>query len=62
LGLPVHRVSDREERLLLVGQKIPAPLGLQGFVGAVKILGPTEKFIALGKVSERLLQPTVVFA
>jgi tRNA pseudouridine55 synthase len=61
LGLPLHRVSHREERLLLVGQKIPAPLNLQGFSGFVKVLGPTEKFIALGRVSERLLQPAVVF-
>lgn len=61
LGLPVHRVNDREARLLLVGQRIPAPLGLQGFGGVVKILGPTEKFIALGKVAERLLLPAVVF-
>jgi tRNA pseudouridine55 synthase len=61
LGLPLHRVSQREERLLLVGQKIQAPLGLHGFCGLVKVLGPTDKFIALGKVSERLLQPAVVF-
>jgi len=61
LGLPLHRVSQREERLLLVGQKIPAPLSLQGFCGFVKVLGPTERFIALGKVSERLLHPAVVF-
>lgn len=61
LGLPLHRVSQREERLLLVGQKIPAPLNLQGFCGLVKVLGPTEKFIALGRVSEHFLQPAVVF-
>ena len=62
LGLPLHRVNHVEERLLLAGQKIPAPLHLQGFVGFVKVLGPAERFIALGRVSERLLQPTVVFA
>ncbi len=61
VGLPIHRVDLREERLLLFGQKILAPLGLQGVEGFVRVLGPTERFIALGRVEGRLLLPAAVF-
>ncbi len=61
LGLPVHRVNLKEESLLLFGQKIPAPLGLQSQEGLVKVLGPSDRFIALGRVEGRLIHPAVVF-
>lgn len=60
-GLPVLRVDHREERLILFGQKIPAPMSLQGHAGPVKIVAPSERFIALGKVEARQVQPAVVF-
>ena len=61
LGLPVHRVNAREERLLLFGQDVPAPIGLQGAGGFVKVLNPSERFIALGRVEGRLVHPAAVF-
>jgi tRNA pseudouridine55 synthase len=61
LGLPVFRAGFREERLILFGQKVVVPLDLQGYEGPVKVVGPTERFLALGRVEGRQLQPTVVF-
>jgi tRNA pseudouridine55 synthase len=61
LGLPVHRVTHREERLILFGQKIPAPAPLYGLEGPIRILGPSERFLALAKVEGVQIQPTVVF-
>ena len=61
VGLPVHRVNAREERLLLFGQNVPAPLGFQGLEGFVKVLGPSDRFIALGRVEGRLIHPAAVF-
>ncbi len=60
-GLPVLRVDHREERLVLFGQKVPAPVTLQGYGGPVKVVGPSGRFIALGKVEARQVQPGVVF-
>jgi tRNA pseudouridine55 synthase len=62
LGLPVHRVTHREERLILFGQKIPAPVQLHGLEGPIRILGPSERFVALAKMDGVQIQPTVVFA
>lgn len=61
LGLPVHRTDDREERLLFNGHKVPAPLALQGHPGFVKVVGPEGRFIALGRVEARHIQPYAVF-
>ncbi len=61
LGLPVHRADAREERLLLHGQDVPAPLGLQSAGGFVKVVGPSERFVALGRVEGRLIHPAAVF-
>ena len=61
LGLPVHRANHREERLVLSGQKIPAPLHLQGVQGFVKIAGPSGGFLAIAKAETRQLQPLTVF-
>ncbi len=61
LGFPVHGVNHREERLLLFGHKIPAPTELQGHEGLVKIVSPAERFIALGRLEGRQIQPSLVF-
>ena len=60
-GFPVHQANHREEKLLMVGQKIPAPRALVGHQEPVKILAPSGRFIALARLDGRQLQPAVVF-
>ncbi len=60
-GFPVHQANHREEKLLLFGQKIPAPKQLVGQETPVKILAPSGRFIALARLDGRQLQPAVVF-
>ncbi len=60
-GLPVQRVTHREERLLLNGQNIPAPPGLIAQGQRVKVVGPSERFVALGRVEGRQIHPETVF-
>jgi len=62
LGIPVHRVNFREERLVLFGQKISAPRDLQGFPGPVKVESPSGRFLAVGRLQDRQIQPVSVFA
>lgn len=61
LGIPIHRANHREERLLLNGQRIPAPPGLSGNGILVKVVGPEGRFVALARSDGRQLQPTTVF-
>jgi hypothetical protein len=60
-GFPVHQANHREEKLLMFGQKIPAPKALVGHEAPVKILAPSGRFIALARLDGRQLQPSVVF-
>ncbi len=60
-GFPVHQANHREEKLLMFGQKIPAPKQLVGEQSPVKILAPSGRFIALARLEGRQLQPAVVF-
>ena len=60
-GFPVHQANHREEKLLMFGQKIPAPRALVGHETPVKILAPSGRFIALARLDGRQLQPAVVF-
>lgn len=60
-GLAQHRTGPREEKLLLNGQDIPAPPALYGQGRLVKVLAPSGRFLALGKVAGRVIHPEVVF-
>ena len=61
LDMPIHRADHREERLVLFGQKIHAPLQLQGHSGFVKVVSPAGRFLALGKLDARQIHPVTVF-
>lgn len=61
LGFPVHRANYREERLLFNGQNIPAPPQPLPQGQILKVVGPSERFIAIGKISGRQIHPETVF-
>jgi tRNA pseudouridine55 synthase len=61
LGFPKHQADHREERLILNGHKIPARRELHGAEGPVKIVAPSGRFLAVGRVDGRDIQPAVVF-
>jgi tRNA pseudouridine55 synthase len=61
LGFPVYRVSARDVKLILFGQKILAPPSLRGHEGFLKIAGPTGRFLAVGRLEARQIHPAVVF-
>ena len=61
LGVPVHRANYLEERLVLHGQRVPAPPGIHGAGAVVKVVGPTGRFVALARSDGRQLQPVTVF-
>jgi hypothetical protein len=59
LGIPVHRANAREERLLLHGQRIPAPA--PGVATLVQVLNPQGRFVAIARWDGGMLQPSTVF-
>jgi len=61
LGFPVYRANARDEKLILFGQKIVAPPSLKGCDGFLKIVGPAGRFLAVGRMEARQIQPAVVF-
>ena len=61
LGFPVHSANYREERLLFNGQNIPAPPQMLPQGQVLKIVGPSGRFIAIGKISGRQIHPETVF-
>ncbi|MEJ2367783.1 MAG: tRNA pseudouridine(55) synthase TruB [Acidobacteriota bacterium] len=61
LGCPLHRVNYTEEKQLLNGQNVMAPLSLHGRGGYIKLVSPKGRFIALGTKDGRQIRPRVVF-
>lgn len=61
LGFPVLRVNVRDEQLILHGHKVAAPPGLRNHAGHVKVIGPAGRYLAVGRMELRQVQPVVVF-
>jgi tRNA pseudouridine55 synthase len=61
LGFPVLRVNVRDEKLILHGHKVMVPPAMRSHDGHVKVIGPSGRFVAVGRMELRQVQPAVVF-